>query len=95
MVEVRQTVRFLTWLADLSDNQARGRILKRLDEAARGHPGESEEVGYGVSAMRIEHGPGYRLYFVDRGSELIVLSCGTGASSWDLKEAKALARKLR
>lgn len=96
MIEVRQTSRFSTWLAGLRDDRARARILKRLDRAAEGNLGDVAPVGEGVSEMRIFYGPGYRVYFVQRGSELIVLLCGGDKSTQqaDIEEAKALARDV-
>ena len=96
MIEVRQTIRFATWLAGLRDERARARILKRLDRAGQGNLGDVAPVGGGVSEMRIFYGPGYRVYFVKRGSELIVLLCGGDKStqSADIEEAKAMAREL-
>ena len=96
MIEVRQTTRFATWLAGLRDERARARILKRLDRAQGGNLGDVAPVGEGVSEMRIFYGPGYRVYFVRRGSELIVLLCGGDKSTQDadIQEAKALAREI-
>ena len=96
MFELRQTTRFATWLAGLRDERARARILKRLDRAGQGNLGDVAPVGGGVSEMRIFYGPGYRVYFVQRGSELIVLLCGGDKStqSADIEEAKAMAREL-
>ena len=96
MIEVRQTERFRKWLAGLRDERARARILKRLERAAGGNLGDVAPVGEGVSEMRIFYGPGYRVYFVQRGSELIVLLCGGDKSTQgaDIEEAKALAREL-
>ena len=96
MIEVRQTTRFATWLAGLRDERARARLLKRLDRAQDGNLGDVAPVGEGVSEMRIFYGPGYRVYFVRRGSELIVLLCGGDKSTQDadLQEAKALAREI-
>ena len=92
MIEVRQTTRFSTWLAGLRDERARARILKRLDRARNGNPGDVASVGNGVSEMRIHYGPGYRLYFVQAGSRLIVLLCGGDKSTQDadIAEAKAM-----
>ena len=96
MIEVRQHPRFVTWLAGLGDDQARGRILKRLDRARKGNLGDVEPVGAGVSEMRIHYGPGYRLYFVSRGPEIVVLLCGGDKSSQarGIEEAKELAKGL-
>jgi putative addiction module killer protein len=96
VIEVRQTTRFATWLAGLRDDRARARILKRLDRAASGNLGDVAPIGEGVSEMRIFYGPGYRVYFVQRGSELIVLLCGGDKSSQaaDIAEAKALAKEI-
>jgi putative addiction module killer protein len=96
LVEVRQTTRFATWLAGLRDDRARARILKRLDRAGQGNLGDVAPVGGGVSEMRIFYGPGYCVYFVQRGSELIVLLCGGDKSTQaaDIEEAKALATEI-
>jgi putative addiction module killer protein len=96
LIEVRQTTRFATWLAGLRDERAKARILKRLDRARDGNLGDIAPVGGGVSEMRIFYGPGYRVYFVQRGSELIVLLCGGNKStqSADIEEARALAMEI-
>lgn len=96
MIEVRQTTRFATWLGGLRDDRARARILKRLDRAKDGNLGDVAAVGEGVSEMRIFYGPGYRVFFVQRGSEVIVLLCGGDKSTQgaDIEEAKALAREI-
>lgn len=96
MIEVRQTTRFSTWLAGLRNRQARVRIQKRLDRAKDGNLGDVSSLGGGVSEMRIYYGPGYRVYFIQRGSEMIVLLCGGEKSSQqaDIAEAKALAKEF-
>ena len=96
MIEIRQTRRFATWLAGLRDDHARARILKRLDRAQAGNLGDVAPAGEGVSEMRIFYGPGYRVYFVQRGSELIILLCGGDKSTQaaDIEDAKALAREV-
>jgi putative addiction module killer protein len=93
---VRQTERFREWLNGLRDDRARARILKRLDRARDGNLGDVAPVGEGVSEIRIFYGPGYRVYFVQRGPELIVLLCGGDKSTQgsDIEEAKALAKEI-
>jgi putative addiction module killer protein len=95
MIEVRQTARFTTWLASLRDQRARARILKRLDRAKVGNLGDVAPVGEGVSEMRIFYGPGYRVYFVQRGETVIVLLCGGDKSTQndDIATAKGLAKE--
>ena len=96
MFEVLQTKCFSNWLMSLRDWQARARILKRLDRARRGNLGDVAPVGSGISEMRIFHGPGYRIYFVQRGESLILLLCGGDKSmqAADIARAKALAEGL-
>ncbi len=96
MFEVRQTTRFATWLAGLRDERARARILKRIDRAQAGNLGDVGPVGEGVSEMRIFYGSGYRVYFVQRGQELVLLLCGGDKStqSADIEEAKELAKEI-
>jgi putative addiction module killer protein len=95
-LQVRQTIRFSTWLAGLRDERARARILKRLDRARDGNLGDIASLGGGVSELRIFYGPGYRLYFAQRGETLIVLLCGGDKSSQrsDIAEARAMAKEI-
>ncbi len=96
MIEVRQTERFAAWLLGLRDRQARARIALRIDRLSLGHAGDVRPVGEGVSELRIDHGPGYRVYFVRRGTALIVLLAGGDKSSQDrdIRAAIRLARDL-
>jgi putative addiction module killer protein len=96
MVEVRQTERFRNWFADLRDRVARARILARIDRLAIGNVGDVKPVGAGVSELRIDHGPGYRVYFVHRGAALIILLGGGDKSTQDrdIRAARALAADL-
>ena len=96
MIDVRQTTRFSTWLTGLRDDRARAKILKRIDRAKKGNLGDVGPVGQGVSEMRIFYGPGYRLYFIQRGKALIVLLCGGDKSTQDadIVEAKDMAREV-
>jgi putative addiction module killer protein len=94
-MEVRRTEGFIDWLRGLKDRQAKARIATRIDRLSLGNPGDVAPVGEGVSEMRIHYGPGYRVYFVQRGAELIVLLAGGDKDSQpaDIKRAKALARE--
>ncbi|MEJ0063647.1 MAG: type II toxin-antitoxin system RelE/ParE family toxin [Alphaproteobacteria bacterium] len=96
MIEVRKTTAFAAWMAKLRDDRARARIAARIDRLASGNPGDVEPVGNGVSEMRIHHGPGYRVYFIQRGRTLIVLLCGGDKKTQanDIKAAKMLAANL-
>ncbi|WP_026793304.1 type II toxin-antitoxin system RelE/ParE family toxin [Pleomorphomonas oryzae] len=97
MIELRQTERFEVWLNRLTDRSARSRILVRIDRLALGNPGDVKPVGQGVSELRIDYGPGYRVYFVRRGEKLIVLLAGGDkrTQSKDIVEAIALAAAWR
>ena len=76
MIEIRQSEAFDAWLHDLRDGRARARILIRIDRLAFGNTGDVKPIGEGVSEMRIDYGPGYRVYFVRRGARLIMLLAG-------------------
>lgn len=96
MIEIRKTDVFAEWLDGLRDIRARARIQARIGRLAAGNPGDVEPVGEGVSELRINYGPGYRVYFRQRGQELIVLLAGGDKSSQakDIKAALRLARNL-
>ncbi|MDR2244130.1 MAG: type II toxin-antitoxin system RelE/ParE family toxin [Burkholderiales bacterium] len=87
---------FDVWLVGLRDKQAIRRIQARIDRAEDGNFGDCEPVGEGVSEMRIHYGPGYRVYFAQRGTEIVILLAGGDKSthSKDIKAALALARQL-
>lgn len=95
MKTVRSTPTFASWLNSLRDNNTKGRIFANLEKLVLGL-GDVQPVGEGVSELRINVGPGYRCYFVSRGSDIIILLCGGDKSSQkrDIKEAKAMAKKL-
>ena len=92
---VRQTENFSAWLKDLRDLRGKAKIMARIQRLEDGNPGDVAPVGDGVSEMRIHFGPGYRVYFVNRGGELIVLLCGGDKSSQgrDIEAAKKLAQE--
>ncbi|UXS05543.1 type II toxin-antitoxin system RelE/ParE family toxin [Agrobacterium tumefaciens] len=95
MIELKQTSTFAKWEARLRDRRARTMIAARLMRLAAGLPGDVEPVGEGVSELRIHYGPGYRVYFQQRGDVLIVLLCGgnKGSQSNDIAKAKKLAKE--
>ena len=96
MIEIRKTNVFSRWLDDLRDIQARARIQARIERLAAGNPGDVASVGEGVSELRINYGPGYRVYFKKRDRELIILLAGGDKSTQnrDIKAALRLARNL-
>lgn len=96
MPSIEQTGEFSNWLGGLRDNKARAKILVRIDRLEMGNPGDVAPVGSGVSEMRIHHGPGYRVYYVQRGEALVILLCGGDKSSQaaDIKAAIQLANEL-
>lgn len=95
-VEVRQTDVYARWFGRLRDRQARARIDIRIRRLALGNPGDVQPVGEGVSELRINYGPGYRVYFVRRGQSLVILLAGGDKSSQarDITRARSLARGL-
>jgi putative addiction module killer protein len=95
-IEVRQTDTFATWFDDLRDREARARITVRIRRLSLGNPGDAKSVGGGVSEMRIDYGPGYRLYFTRRGNALVILLCGGDkkTQSRDITLAQELAQDV-
>lgn len=96
MIEVRQTDIFAAWLASLRDERAQARINVRIRRLSLGNPGDVKPVGGGVSELRIDYGPGYRVYFCQRGQVLVVLLCGGDKASQarDIKTAQSMATDL-
>ncbi|MDE2695805.1 MAG: type II toxin-antitoxin system RelE/ParE family toxin [Chloroflexota bacterium] len=95
-VEIRQTEVYARWFRRLRDREARARIDVRIRRLSLGNPGDVRPVGGGVSEMRIDYGPGYRVYFVQRGAALVVLLAGgdKDSQSRDIRRAHELARGL-
>ncbi len=96
MIEIRQTEVYANWFAKLRDRQARARIDTRIRRLSLGNPGDVKPVGEGVSELRLDYGPGYRVYFVQRGSHLIILLARGDKSTQarDIQTALELARQV-
>ncbi|MBL6749784.1 MAG: type II toxin-antitoxin system RelE/ParE family toxin [Nevskia sp.] len=96
MIEVRQTTAYADWYAELRDVQAKARIDVRIRRLSLGNPGDAKPVGKGVSELRVDYGPGYRIYFVSRGKALVVLLAGGDkrTQAIDIKTAHALAEQV-
>ena len=95
MIELRQTETFRKWRLRLKDVRVRALIASRLDRLAYGNAGDVKPVGKGISELRIDHGPGYRVYFQRRGDTIVVLLCGGDKSTQekDIQAAKRLAEE--
>ena len=96
MIQIRETGAYARWFARLKDREARSRILVRIRRLSLGNPGDVKSVGGGVSELRIDYGPGYRVYFVRRGETVIVLLGGgnKSAQAADIRAASNLARTI-
>lgn len=96
MLEIRKTELFANWLDSLRDVRARARVQVRIERLAAGNPGDVQPVGEGVSELRIDYGPGYRVYFKKIGSEVLILLAGGDKRTQDadIKTALRLARNL-
>jgi putative addiction module killer protein len=96
MIEIRQTIVYSQWFSGLRDRQARARILARIRRLSLGNPGDVRPVGEGVSELRINYGPGYRVYFAQHGQTLVILLAGGEKHTQDrnIKTALKLAREL-
>lgn len=95
-IEIRQTDRFAAWFATVRDESARARINVRIRRLALGNPGDVKPVGAGVSELRIDYGPGYRLYYAQRGPAFIILLVGGDkrTQQQDMQLAQELAQTL-
>ena len=96
-LEIFRSATFNRWLHDLRDRQARTRVFARIDRLANGNPGDVRSVGDGVSELRIDYGPGYRVYFMRRGVAAVVLLWGGDkrTQSSDIERAMAIVEDWR
>ena len=96
MIEMRKTDIFVKWLASLKDRRAKARVLARIDRLEMGYFGDVRPVGEGVSELRIFYGPGYRVYFIQRQSVLVILLSGGDKQTqqMDIAKAKKIAKQL-
>jgi len=96
MKHIRRTEIYIRWFDKLSDQTARNRIFIRTKRLSEGNPGDVKSVGEGISEMRIDYGPGYRVYYKDTGKEIIILLCGGDKSTQekDIARAKEIAKEV-
>jgi putative addiction module killer protein len=96
-MRVSMTEVYRDWINELKDRAGRARIQVRVDRLAHGNPGQHRNLTHGISELKIDAGPGYRVYYTERNGELIVLLAGGGKSTQpqDIKTAIALARNLQ
>lgn len=96
MIEIRKTEVFGRWMDGLRDIRARARVQVRIERLASGHTGDAKPVGGGVSELRIDYGPGYRVYFTRRANTVVILLAGGDkrTQSADIKTAVRLAKTL-
>ena len=96
-MRIRTTALYRDWINSLKDRAARARIQVRVDRLVHGNPGQHRNLASGISELKIDVGPGYRVYYTQRGDELIILLVGGDKSSQqsDIELAQALARNLQ
>ncbi len=96
MIEVRQTQAFSAWLHRLRDANAVACIVVRIRRMENGNPGDTRSVGGSIWEMRVDHGPGYRIYYVHRGSQIVILLCGGDkrTQQQDIERARTLAETV-
>lgn len=97
MLEIRETDVYANWFSRLRDERAKARINARIYRLSQGNAGDVKPVGAGISELRIDYGPGYRIYFVERKAVVVILLCGgdKGSQASDILQAKQLAESLK
>jgi len=97
MLEVRETAIYAEWFAGLRDRNAKARVNIRIRRLSLGNPGDVKPVGEGVSELRVDYGPGYRVYFAQKADVFVVLLAGGDKATQDrdIRQSKALARDLQ
>jgi putative addiction module killer protein len=93
MLTIRETDVFSAWMSALRDTRGKAKIAARVDRLAQGNPGDVAAVGAGVSEMRIDFGPGYRVYYTHHGKEIVVLLCGGDKATQDRDIKRAIKLK--
>ena len=96
MIEIRQTKAFADWMTRLRDHRAKAKIAVRIDRLASGNPGDVKPIGQGISELRVDYGPGYRIYFLRRNKAVILLLCGGDKKTQnkDIRTAKEIVSSL-
>lgn len=97
MIEIRETETYAEWFSRLKDERAKARINARIYRLSMGNPGDVKPVGEGVSELRIDYGPGYRVYFIKNGKVVVILLCGgdKATQSGDIATAKRMAKDAK
>ena len=96
-MEIKKTYTYETWFISLRDAMAKARINARITRLSMGNAGDVKPVGQGVSELRIDHGPGYRVYYTQQGTEIVILLAGGDKSSQskDIQTALQLSKELK
>jgi putative addiction module killer protein len=96
IIEVRQSDQFQDWLGRLRDDRARARIANRIRRMELGNPGDTRQLGGGLMEMKIDYGPGYRVYFAHLRDSIVILLCGGDKRTQrrDIEKARAMAQEL-
>ena len=96
VIEIRETNVFTAWFKALRNVNAKARILTRIRRLSLGNPGDAKSVGHGISELRVDYGPGYRIYFAHRGATLVILLAGgdKGTQRQDIALARELAQRV-